>query len=220
MFREIHRTDLKDLDYNMYPLTEKYRPNKLSECILTLRISKKLEKWKKSRPNHLIFYGNAGIGKTSTAVALAKELSPDDYTIINASKYNDDNFINNFVTKLMRGVSLYGQKRIIILDESDRLTEKAQTSLRRPLEEYSHLCSVIFTFNYDNKVIEPIKSRCFEFNFNLDDNEKGEVKAFCKKRLKSIIRKEKKEVSSKELDLIINKNFPDMRRCVNELELY
>ena len=220
MFREIHRTDLKDLDYNMYPLTEKYRPNKLSECILTLRISKKLEKWKKNRPNHLIFYGGAGIGKTSTAVALAKELSPDDYTIINASKDNNDNFINNFVTKLMRGVSLYGQKRIIILDESDRLTEKAQTSLRRPLEEYSHLCSVIFTFNYDNKVIEPIKSRCFEFNFNLDDNEKDEVKAFCKKRLKSIIRKEKKEVSSKELDLIIKKNFPDMRRCVNELELY
>jgi len=75
----------------MYPLTEKYRPNKLSECILTLRISKKLEKWKKSRPNHLIFYGDAGIGKTSTAVALAKELSPDDYTIINASKDNNDN---------------------------------------------------------------------------------------------------------------------------------
>ena len=220
MFRRIYRSILKNLDYNMYPLTEKYRPNKLSECILTLRISKKLEKWKKSRPNHLIFYGDAGIGKTSTAVALAKELSPDDYTIINASKDNNDNFINNFVTKLMRGVSLYGQKRIIILDESDRLTEKAQTSLRRPLEEYSHLCSVIFTFNYDNKVIEPIKSRCFEFNFNLDDNEKDEVKAFCKKRLKSIIRKEKKEVSSKELDLIIKKNFPDMRRCVNELELY
>ena len=38
-------------------------------------------------------------------MALGKELSPDDYTIINASKDNDDNFINNFVTKLMRGVS-------------------------------------------------------------------------------------------------------------------
>ena len=220
MFREIHRTDLKDLDYNMYPLTEKYRPNKLSECILTLRISKKLEKWKKSRPNHLIFYGNAGIGKTSTAVALAKELSPDDYTIINASKYNDDNFINNFVTKLMRGVSLYGQKRIIILDESDRLTEKAQTSLRRPLEEYSHLCSVIFTFNYDNKVIEPIKSRCFNFDFNIKQDEKDEFYKCLKRRLRTIIKKENINISAKELNEIIKSNCPDIRKMVNQLELY
>ena len=45
----------------------------------------------------------------------------------------------------MRGISLYGTKRIIILDESDGLTYNAQTTLRQPLEEYSHLSSVIFS---------------------------------------------------------------------------
>ena len=188
--------------FNEIPLTEKYRPSKLSECVLPLRISKRLEKWKLKQPNHLIFYGNAGVGKTSTALALAKELSPDDYIIINASKNNDDNFINSNVLKLMRGISLYWQKRIIILDESDRLTENAQTSLRRPLEEFSHLCSIIFTFNYDNKVIEPIKSRCLEFDFNLEDNEKDEVKRTLTKRLQTIIRKEKKDLSKKRHQLV------------------
>jgi len=178
--------------FNNLSLTEKYRPNKLSECVLPKRIDNILEKWKQKQPNHLIFYGKPGVGKTSTAIALAKELSPDDYIIINASKNNDDNYINNYVSKLMRNISLYGQKRIIILDESDRLTENAQTSLRRPLEEFSHLCSIIFTFNYDDKVIEPIKSRCLEFDFNLEDNEKDEVKRTLTKRLKTIVRKERK----------------------------
>ena len=139
---------------------------------------------KQSRSNHLIFYGDAGIGKTSTAVALAKELSPDDYTIINLPKDNSDNFINGYLSKLMMGISLYQTKRIIILDESDRLTDKAQTSLRRPLEEYSHLCSIIFTFNYSDRVIKPIKSRCTEFNFNLLNKEVNEVKNQFKIRLK------------------------------------
>jgi len=206
--------------FNEIPITEKYRPSKLSECVLPLRISKRLEKWKLKQPNHLIFYGNAGVGKTSAALALAKELSPDNYMIINASKNNDDNYINNYVSKLMGSISLYGQKRIIILDESDRLTENAQTSLRRPLEEYSHLCSVIFTFNYDDKVIEPIKSRCFEFDFNLQENEKEEMIKNLKKRLRLIIKKEKKEITNEELNLIINSKFPDMRKCLNELEIY
>ena len=113
----------KEEYFNEIPLTEKYRPRKLSECVLPLRIVKRLEKWKQKQPSHLIFYGNAGVGKTSTALALANELSPDDHIIVNASKNNDDNFINNYVSKVMRSISLYGQKRIIILDESDRLTE-------------------------------------------------------------------------------------------------
>ena len=115
---------------------------------LTLRIKSKLEKWKTRMSSHLIFYGNSGNGKTSTALALAQELSPDDYVIINASKENSVNYMNEYVAKLMRGISLFGSKRIIILDESDGLTYNAQTTLRRPLVEYSHLSSVIFSNSY------------------------------------------------------------------------
>ena len=202
-----------------HSLTEKYRPKKLSECVLPYRIKSKLEKWKNKMPMHLIFYGNAGTGKTSTAIALAKQLAEYDYSIINASKDNSDNYINNFVTRLMSGVSLYGGKRIIILDESDRLTENAQTSLRRPLEDYGHLCSIIFTNNYDN-IIEPIKSRCFEFDFNIKQDEKDEFYKCLKRRLRTIIKKEDINISAKELNEIIKSNCPDIRKMVNQLELY
>ena len=200
-------------------LTEKYRPKKLSECVLPYRIKSKLEKWKNKMPMHLIFYGNAGTGKTSTAIALAKQLAENDYSIINASKDNSDSFINNYITRLMSGVSLYGGKRIIILDESDRLTENAQTSLRKPLEDYGHLCSVIFTNNYDH-IIEPIKSRCFEFDFNIKQDEKDEFYKCLKRRLRTIIKKEDINISTKELNEIIKSNCPDIRKMVNQLELY
>jgi DNA polymerase III delta prime subunit len=200
-------------------LTEKYRPKKLSECVLPYRIKSKLEKWKNKMPMHLIFYGNAGTGKTSTAIALAKQLAENDYSIINASKNNSDIYINNYITRLMSGVSLYGGKRIIILDESDRLTENAQTSLRKPLEDYGHLCSVIFTNNYDN-IIEPIKSRCFEFDFNIKQDEKDEFYKCLKRRLRTIIKKEDINISTKELNEIIKSSCPDIRKMVNQLELY
>ena len=200
-------------------LTEKYRPKKLSECVLPYRIKSKLEKWKNKMPMHLIFYGNAGTGKTSTAIALAKQLAENDYSIINASKDNSDNYINNYITRLMSGVSLYGGKRIIILDESERLTENALTSLSKPLEDYGHLCSVIFTNNYDH-IIEPIKSRCFEFDFNIKQDEKDEFYKCLKRRLRTIIKKEDINISTKELNEIIKSSCPDIRKMVNQLELY
>lgn len=204
----------------MLPLTEKYRPKKLSECVLPKRIKSKLEKWKTKMSNHLIFYGNAGNGKTSTALALAKELAKDDYMIINASKDNSVDYINNYLTKVMRAISLYGSKRIIILDESDQLTKNAQTSLRRPLEEFSHLTTVIFTFNYHTEIIDPIMSRCFAFNFNINGTEIKETKTNLKRRLKRIIKLENIQISNSELNTIIDNNYLDIRSAIKELEWF
>ena len=204
----------------MESLTEKYRPTKLNDCILPLRIKSKLEKWKTRMSNHLIFYGNSGNGKTSTALALAQELSPNDYIIINASKENSVNYMNEYVAKTMRGISLYGDKRIIILDESDGLTYNAQTALRRPLEEYSHLSSVIFTFNFNKKIIAPIMSRCFSFCFNAGVDEIDETKIQLKKRLKRIIKLENIEIDNNDLKKIIEDNHLNFRNAVKELEWF
>ena len=71
-----------------------------------------------------------GTGKTSTAIALANEVSPDNKVFINAGqeKSIDD------MEKIIQGMttkSLFDEnKKIIIFDECETLTEKAQQSLR------------------------------------------------------------------------------------------
>ncbi|MBC8435363.1 MAG: AAA family ATPase, partial [Proteobacteria bacterium] len=157
-------------------LAEKYRPNKLSECVLPSRIRSKLEKLVKRKDlGHLIFYGSAGIGKTATAQALIKELSPDDNIEVNASEDNSVDFIQKTIVRGMTTISLYGNKRIIFLDEADGLTEKAQKLLRVPMEKYSKNNSLILCFNDASKIIEPIKSRCLKLDFNIKPKEEEEV---------------------------------------------
>ena len=202
------------------PITEQYRPSTIKDCILPDRIRIPLTKWKERPNTHLIFSGDAGTGKTTTALALAKDISPNSHVILNGSKDNDDNFINNVLSKMMTSVSLYGEKRIIIYDESDRLTEKAQQGLRKPLEDYAKVTTIIFTVNYPDKLLSPIKSRCFEFDFNLIGNEIDTAKSELVKRLKYICKKEKKSVPQKDLLYIANSHFPDIRKCLSILELY
>ncbi len=200
--------------------TEKYRPTKLKDCILPKRIKSKLEKLvSKKNIGHLIFSGTAGIGKTATAMALIKELAPDDSTIINASQDNSVDYIKNNVVRGMATVSLYGSKRIILLDEADGLTENAQKLLRVPMEKMSSINSLIFCFNDNSKIIDPIKSRCLEFDFNIKPSEDKEIGKELLKRFTSICKKEKIKLSKQELQDIIEDNWFDVRKMLKTIEL-
>lgn len=201
-------------------LTEKYRPSKLSECVLPDRIKSKLEKLVKRKDiGHLIFYGSAGIGKTATAQALIKELSPEDNININASQDNSVDFIEKYIVRGMTTVSLYGNKRIILLDEADGLTEKAQKLLRVPMEKYSNNNSLILCFNDASKIIEPIKSRCLEFDFNIKPKEEEEIGQGLIKRFTQICKKEGIKLTKKDIQDIIENNWFDVRKMLKTIEL-
>ena len=59
-----------------------------------------------------------------------------------------------------------------------------------------------------------------KFNFNLNDKEVTDVNNLFKKRLLKICKLEKKAITNEDIDEIVNTNFPDMRKCVSELEFY
>src|SRR5210317_174393 len=200
--------------------TEKYRPSKLSECVLPNRIKSKLEKLVKRKDiGHLIFYGSAGIGKTATAQALIKELSPDDSVEENASENNSVDYIQKTIVRGMTTISLYGKKRIILLDEADGLTEKAQMLLRVPMEKYSKNNSLILCFNDASKIIEPIKSRCLEFDFDIRPKEEEEISKGLLKRFSQICKKEGIKLTRKGIQEIIEDNWFDVRKMLKSIEM-
>lgn len=151
-------------------LTEEYRPRKLSEVIGQENNIKVIKGFlKKGKLPHMLFYGPAGTGKTSTAICIAKEYYGDEwreyFIELNAS---DDRGINVVREKIKHDASIATLDypfKIMLLDEVDAMTKDAQNALRRIIETYSKQTVFILSCNYKNKLIDPLFNRCVPFNF-------------------------------------------------------
>jgi DNA polymerase III delta prime subunit len=92
-------------------------------------------------------------------------------------------------------------------------TSQAQNSLRNLMETYSENCFFIFSCNDINKIIQPIRSRCQEVNFE-HPNEEDIIN-----RLEEIIQKENITVPSKYYSKeLMNNYYPDIRSMVKTLQ--
>jgi replication factor C small subunit len=164
----------------------------------------------------MMFSGPAGVGKTSAAVALAKELFGKDFERnfleLNASDSRGIDVVRGTIKDFARTLAFNAGFKIIFLDESDALTADAQHALRRTMEKFTRTCRFILGCNYSSRIIEPIQSRCVVFRFKpLSSKE-------MKERLEFIAEKEKIIVDTKALDAIIYVSMGDMRKAVNVLQ--
>ena len=156
-------------------LIEKYRPKKLENIIGQDEILNRLRGYVKSKNMaHLLFGGPAGVGKTTAAIALAKELYGNQWKLnfeeINASDDRGIDVIRNKIKKYA-AVAPIGDIpfKIIFLDEADSLTPDAQNALKRTMEKFTSSCRFILTANYSSKIIEPLQSRCAVYRFKRID---------------------------------------------------
>ena len=118
-------------------------------------------------------------------------------------------------------VSLYGGRKVIIIDEADYLNPNStQPAFRGVIEEFSTNCSFIFTCNYKNRIIEPLHSRCAVIDFKLKNGDKAKMASAFMKRCQMILDREKIEYDPKVVAEVITKFFPDNRRILNELQRY
>jgi replication factor C subunit 3/5 len=200
------------------PWIEKYRPKSINDIIshdLTIETIKKLLS-NKSLP-HLLFYGSPGTGKTSTIMALAKEIYGNNIRLmVMKLDASDDRGINS-VREDIKGFaekSNMFQKgiRLIILDEADSMTYDAQFALRRIIEKYSSTLRFCLICNYENKIIHAIKSRCANFRFNNID-----VKHICYK-LNQIGILENIKFEPSAINVIAELAHGDLRKAINLLQ--
>jgi len=198
---------------------EKYRPKTLDDVAGQDKIIERLKAYAKTKNvPHLIFAGPAGTGKTTSALALSREIFGDtwkqNFNELNASDERGIGIIRgkikNFARTAPMGKSNF---KIIFLDEADSLTNDAQAALRRTIEKYTHICRFIMSANYSSKIIEPIQSRCTVFRFTpikADD---------VKKYIRKIASKEKLEITPDGLETLIFISRGDLRRAINILQV-
>ncbi len=198
---------------------EKYRPKVLNDIVGQDDIIERLKAYAKIKNvPHLIFSGPAGTGKTTSALALSKELFGEtwkqNFIELNASDERGINIIRGKIKNFARTAPIGGnQFKIIFLDEADSLTIDAQAALRRTIEKYSHICRFILSANYSSKIIEPIQSRCTVFRF-------GVIKPDAiRKYLKKIANEEKLEITEDGFETLIFVSKGDLRKAINVLQV-
>jgi len=198
---------------------EKYRPQTLSAIVNQTEIIGSLEALIKDPTDmpHLLFSGSAGVGKTTTALCLSRQILKEYTTVctleLNASDERGIEMVREKVKKFSRYAGMVDVPfKIIILDEADEMTSAAQTALRRIIEDTAEFCRFILIANNISKIIEPIQSRCATFKFTSIPEE--EVIA----RLEEIAKKEKVKADKKGLKAIYEYSEGDLRHAINLMQ--
>ena len=203
---------------------EKYRPKKISDCILSEHLKETFTQFLKQKeiPN-LLLTGTAGTGKTTVARALCEELGAD-YIIINGSDEGRQiDTLRNKIKNFASTVSLTEESnhKVVIIDEADYMNaDSVQPALRNFIETFYNNCRFIFTCNYVNKIIPALHSRCTVIDFKIVNGQKVKTATAFMKRLEGILKDENIEFDKKVLSELIQKYYPDFRRTINELQRY
>ena len=196
---------------------ETYRPQTLEAVLGQDAIVERLEHYveRDDLPN-MLFAGPAGIGKTTSAIAVARELYGEDwrehFLELNASDERGIDVIRDRVKSFARTSFGGANYRIIFLDEADALTSDAQAALRRTMEQFSNNVRFILSCNYSSQIIEPIQSRCAVFRFSPLSDEAIE------QQVRTVADEEGIELTDDGVDALVYVAGGDMRAALNGLQ--
>ena len=202
------------------PLVEKYRPQKLDDIVGNTNQIIFFKKFIDSGniPN-LLLNGEPGGGKTSAVIALAKEYLGDlfgDYCMdLNASDERGIDVVRSKIKIFSQRKSCCNKYKIIILDESDNMTNPAQLALKRIMDQYEDTTRFFFTCNSIENIISSIQSKCKIMYFGrIEQND-------IISRLDEICRLENLKIEKDALLGIIelSSNKMDVREMLNKIEL-
>jgi DNA polymerase III delta prime subunit len=200
---------------------ERYRPTVIADTILPQKTKDVFKKFvSDSTIPNLLLSGGPGCGKTTVAKAMLDELGCD-YIVKNGSLNVNIDTIRHDISTYASSVSLTGGRKYVIFDEADYLNAASvQPALRNFIEEYSSNCGFIFTCNFKNRIISPLRSRLSEIDFSIESKDRPKLAMQFFKRVTAILEQEKVPFEKAVVAKVIEKHFPDFRRVLTELQSY
>ena len=151
------------------PFIEKYRPYYLKDFCTTEHFKRVVNTLNIADELNILFVGNSNSGKTSIMNALIREY----YGLTKADSFPEHNilcinnlkeqgiqyFRNDMKTFCQSRSSIYGKKKIVIIDDIDTINEQSQQVFRNYIDKYSNNIQFISVCSNVQKVVESIQSR-------------------------------------------------------------
>ena len=196
---------------------EKYRPKTVGDYVFVdAQQRDQVAQWiQDGSIPHLMLSGAAGTGKTTLAKVLINDLGVDDYDVLYANGSKEARKIE-WVDKLISFCQTmpFGRFKVVLIDEADYMNkESVQPALRNLMEDYSQTVRFILTCNYPHKIIPPIHSRCQGFHITKTDHTEFTA------RVATVLVTEGVEFDLDVLDSYVKATYPDMRKCLNLLQM-
>jgi replication factor C subunit 3/5 len=199
----------------MLPWVEKHRPHTLEDLMMdesTRTLFKRMIETK-TFP-HMLFYGPPGTGKTSTILCILQHLKQTEPELnvihLNASDDRGVDIIRNQIQTFIQSKGFLKGMRFIVLDEIDSMTKQAQQCLLTLiLNTRVRFCLIC---NYLSKLIQPLRDYVLLIPFH--------SQSYDRTYLKTLMRKENLSLTDEVLEDIVYTYYPDMRSCVNCLQVY
>ena len=199
--------------------TEKYRPDTLKQVLGNGKAVEELRAWAASWERGVpitgavILYGPAGTGKTSAALALAREFDWD-YIEMNASDARTAGMIQKIAGPASRSMTFSGKPRLVILDEADNLHGTADrggaAAMLRLVRETSQPVLLIANEYYDMEKTLRDAAKGIQF--------RSMRSTTIAQALREICRAENVDCDPDALMMIAERAGGDLRSGVNDLQ--
>ena len=206
---------------NLIPplLSEQLRPTALADITLPMYIIRSFERMvQNERLLNMVFYGKPGIGKTSAARIILRDLEADVYEL-NGSFNNGEKAMVKSIENFAHTMSLFGRPKVCFIDEVDKMSLANQDALRYTIENTSGSTRFLMTANDITKLTPAIKSRCLPICFDVKPLKVVDLVEELSARYDAKLQKLGYKMDVQRIREIVGVSFPDMRMIANKIEL-